>query len=601
MPNSTGSEEVLFSPLPEELLLRSLCDQALKFIPDAKEEGLLIPDLEEKPLALISDSDEDPGPSDPEEKYRPPAWISDSDEDPGPSDPEEKRRPPAWISDSPENSDTEEKLHSICYTPNSILRCLENKRNQLDINRREEEKEHTFIQFLINQIQYNIEKIIRLKEENRKKEEQKERARNSVFFKYFKKIDDEIDKTIAVSKVGSNALKLLKYSSILGSKLVKLITFPISGLGDVWAFLKAYLDKTKIARKTSIGAAVIRFTRSAAALILFGLAISNPIITISCLAIGALAGVYRDSYITYQNKQSIKKQKLIIADEKNKLLLYKAKGVDKNIIKYQEAVIQKEIEELEQLKNYRLKNKLKMALNAMSSMGIIFIIAGLFFPPIMLPGLVFVTAASVLKAIDKLSNDGLSRFINWVRSFKKATAQNTANDTALNTKQRSTAPTSINHTNKQTDRNQKKSFLNLALTSELYSSPNKKPQYQILKPLLIPNKTFSSLSPRSASSKSLSLSESSLDNQISPASPPLVDSPISLFPPVSPLATNQVLFFADKNQSSPSANHITNKKSDIFAVNSTETNETSHVLQKEINDNECFSSKRKHSFRSNPS
>jgi hypothetical protein len=581
MPNSTGSEEVLFPSLPEELLLRSLCDQALKLIPDAKEEGLLIPDLEQKPLALISDSNEDTDPS----------------------DPEEKRRPPAWISDSPENSDTGEKLHSICYTPDSILRSLENKRNQLDINRREEEKEHTFIQFLINQIQYNIEKIIRLKEENRKKEEQKEREKNSVFFKYFKKIDDGIDKTIAVSKVGSNALKLLKYFTILGSNLVKLITFPISGLGDVWAFFKAYLDKTKIARKTSIGAAVIRFTRSAAALILFGLAISNPIITITCLAIGALAGLYRDSYITYQNKQSIKQQKIIIANEKNKLLQYKAKGVDKNIIKRQEAVIQKEIEELDKLKNYRLKNKLKMTLNAMSSMGIIFIIAGLFFPPIMLPGLVFVTTASTLKAIDKISNDGISRFINWVRSFKKAPLQNTAHDTSLNTKQRSTAPTSINHTHKQTDRNQKKSFLNLALSSELYPSLNKKPQHQILKPLLIPNTTFSPVSP--VSSKSLSLSESSLENQISPASPPLVDSPISPFPPVSPLATNQVLFFSDKNQSSPSANHIkscvSNKKADNFAVNSTKTNETFHFLQKEINDNECFSSKRKHSFRSSPS
>jgi hypothetical protein len=290
----------------------------------------------------------------------------------------------------------------------------------------------------------------------------------------------------------------------LGAEIVKPTVLAVSLLCDLWAFVKDFIDTSRMARKTSMGAAAIRFTRSIAALTVFLLFISNLTCSILFLSVSAIASLYRDSYITHQNRLTIKNQKTVLKEEENRLKQYQEKGFDEQTQTQQKAIIQKQIESVDTSNNYHLKNKVKVGLDVISSIGSILVIVGMFFPPITfvisLVGLSFITVSAILKAIDKISNDGISRVINGsyqkmngAKNDKKQTADT---NTASQIKQASPLP--VNQKQQPVEKEVKKeTFYPHLPISHSYDDDSKRKimpdspptcstQNQLMSPFLIP-------------------------------------------------------------------------------------------------------------------
>lgn len=308
----------------------------------------------------------------------------------------------------------DEEDESVSFDVNSRNLTIPSSYNLLRLNNKKKHQDDLAIQFIIEQIRFNLEKVERIKAEAKKKEIQK----SGKAFKVFNIFDDVVDRfVISISKSGSSDLKVFQFFLALAAEIVKPITLSISIVGDVWALMKSYLDETRVARKTSMGTAIVRIARSIVAIVLFNLTISVLTSSILFLLVGTAAVIYRDSYIAYQNRQVIKQQKITIQNEENTLEQYIKMGLDNDVIERQKAVLQKERDELDTLRNYRLKNNTRLVLDAVSTVGTILVIVGMFFPifpPIMMVGLLLMATSTTFKALDKITNDGVSRGFTWL-------------------------------------------------------------------------------------------------------------------------------------------------------------------------------------------
>jgi hypothetical protein len=480
------------------------------------------------------------------------------------------------------------------------------------LNRKLEQEEEKSL-FIKKQLHYNLEKIKKIKAEEKKKELQK----NNYILNKFKNIDDPVDNKIKKSKSGTSYLKIIQYYLNLASIIVKPITLFFSAISDIWSFVKPYLDEERVARKTSMGAATIRFARSVTAGILLGIGISNIFTAITFYLIGTLASLYRDSYIAYQNIQTIKKQKITIKEEENLLEQYQRMGFSSEIQEHQKAIIQKENEQLNKLYEYDLKNKIKVSIDLMNTLGTGLVIAGLFFHPLLLPGLFFIAASTTLKAIDKHYDDGLSRAFVWLKnSFSQARSW-------LGNSKKITP---------QVSASKKNSFSQQPAPKQQNKKAEKKSQHQVLSPLLIPHSQNSAVSSPSSNSTperktppspaSRFSSESSLESTPSPLSrgssqgsfrllfdsqspassvSPILSterpiSPISHFPPISSLPAQGVFFASNNSKSDTSTSQgkesYLKKVAEIHSKSNEEFHKRSDSQQID-GDNECFASRRR--------
>lgn len=244
---------------------------------------------------------------------------------------------------------------------------------------------------------------------------------------WFNTLDQKFDKYPSLLKAFTNTGKVLKTSRVddvsspSGGLGINISHYGISLLGDLWSLSKALLDNSRIARKTSIGAAVLRIARSVATITLFALSISNPFVSMGLIIVGIGAGLYRDIYIAHQNQNKIDEQELRIKalekEIKQKSVLDTQFGL-KELLPLRQNLLTKEREKLEELKNYRLKNRVRLALDTISVIGgIISIIAIFAFPPLSIftlavTGIAITAGAAWLKAYDKGKDDGLSKLIS---------------------------------------------------------------------------------------------------------------------------------------------------------------------------------------------
>lgn len=216
------------------------------------------------------------------------------------------------------------------------------------------------------------------------------------------------------------------------------------GVVGVFELARAIQNKNTGQRKTKIVTNILMLGAAVAGV----LVATNPIGLAVCLLGAMTLGLYRESYSTHQTSKARHQEELRVT-EREKLLVRKSAEIAKLEIQLSQTEgdrdirnIQHEIEKhklerniieiqltrhreiLEKLEDTDFITKRKMVFRVISAIGSGFLVAGLFFPPLLIPGAAILLASGMTAAIDRAMNHkitkGIGRTLRGVtRTFSK--------------------------------------------------------------------------------------------------------------------------------------------------------------------------------------
>lgn len=201
----------------------------------------------------------------------------------------------------------------------------------------------------------------------------------------------------------------------------------VNGFLSIFALYATYVDRTAAQRKSKLFEATVNVVAAIATAVLVLAVAANPIGLGVIMLASMVVGLYKDSYVTHQNRMEIAKTKAQLDKYETQRMIIAAEDPnDIRLASLEKLIHQKELQ-LKELREKRLMGGHSTFFSTLSLVGGILLVAGLGFPPLAVAGGALLFAGGILKAIDKRSNYAISRWVAKTASkvknfFSKPTA-----------------------------------------------------------------------------------------------------------------------------------------------------------------------------------
>lgn len=272
-----------------------------------------------------------------------------------------------------------------------------------------------------------------------------------------KRILKPINAIAETNKLGAGILKALKYFAVftaeVGEQFIKPIGLGISGLAAIWGIIRAAVDESRHGRKAEAGAYGLRLGAAIATGILIGLAIGGPVTGGLLIVTSLVSGLFKDSYLVHIARDAVAKHKEVINEAKQNLDTYNNLWLEakkklsalnknhenpefikqqelvnkyKNLIVLQEKLLDEHNKKLKDLQFDRTKEKTRVALTTMSTVGAMITVAGIFVPPLAFVGIAIMGLSAIVGAIEKSGGNRVSRLFNKIGNYFKERSEKPA-------------------------------------------------------------------------------------------------------------------------------------------------------------------------------